>query len=149
MKEENNQINDTYLVRKLDCYHTNITPSSSVKHTPVVTKTSLFVKLLFQKATTSTSTTIDETSTYDSAGLLSYRTALFGMVPAHLFPLPCARPSSEVVCSGCKKRIKYTPRVSCVRHKCGHIYHQLCLLPETTRLKPKKMYKLPPRADRK
>lgn len=71
MKEENQRINETYRVRKLDCYHTNITPSSFVKHIPVVAKTSLFVKSLFLKAAVSSSTTIEESATYDSAGLLS------------------------------------------------------------------------------
>ena len=141
MKNENNKINETYLVHKLGCYSKNITPTSATKHFGIISKASQFVKSLFNKAIALHPSTLEDSVTYDSAGLLSYQTEIFGELPAHIFPLPCARPSCEVVCSGCQEKLKGDSQRSYIRRKCGHVLHQMCLLPDFSKLRPKLMYK--------
>jgi len=144
MKEEVENIHDVYRVSALGCYTRNITPSTSPKFFTLVEETASFLKTLFTKCFNEEQVPLEQAATFDkSTGLLSYKTKVFGLIPAHLFPLPCALPSCAVVCSVCDSLIldESKKQQSRVRLKCGHIFHQMCLVPALGSMKLKLLYK--------
>ena len=142
MKEQLADIHATYNVKPLQCYTKNLTPSNSPKFFTLVTESGKFVETLFDRALANLSSPIEESATFDASGLLSFKTQSFGNIPGYLYPLPCSKPSCVVVCCACKKQVKIEKeQKSSIRRKCGHIVHQLCLMPSVQKMKLSKLYK--------
>ena len=142
MKEQLDDIHDTYNVRPLECYTKNLTPSNSPKFFALVSETAKFIKTLFERALASHSVPIEESATFDSNGLLSFTTDAFGILPSYLFPLACSKPSCVAVCCVCKNLVQNGKEYrSYIRKQCGHIVHQLCLMPLVHQIKLGKLYK--------
>ena len=141
MKDQLDDIHQTYNVRPLQCYTKNLTPSNSPKFFTLVSESGKFVEALFKQALHNLSGPIEESATFDSSGLLSFKTNAFGNIPGYLYPLPCSKPSCVVVCCACMKQVRNGTRQSSIRRKRGHIVHQLCLIPAVHKMKLSKLYK--------
>ena len=86
MKDQLDDIHQTYNVRPLQCYTKNLTPSNSPKFFTLVSESGKFVEALFKQALDNLSGPIEESATFDSSGLLSFKTNAFGNIPGYQLP---------------------------------------------------------------
>ena len=129
MKEQLDDIHATYNVKPLQCYNKNLTPSNSPKFFTLVTESGKFVKTLFDQALANLSSPIAESATFPAIFIHFHIPSLHVLLYV-------------VVCCACKKQVKIgKEQKSSIRRKCGHIVHQLCLMPSVQKVKLSKLYK--------